>query len=245
MDLQQNTYDLYADEYVAMLKKWNDSGYSRYHNSVIPQVLDFLGDVAGRTLLDAGCGEGYLARLLASRGASVTAVDISPRLVELAKSQDSIGNVRYLVQNLSKGLPDSRESFDLVVSNLVLNDVYDYVGYIRTLGEVTKPGGRVVLSMNNPYSAVFREKARSYYDSGTAILYRGLSNEGVHVYHFHQTFEDYMTAFREAGFLLRSLSDLRATGDIPPHIVIEERMPFIIVLQLVKSKESASEIQVG
>jgi 2-polyprenyl-3-methyl-5-hydroxy-6-metoxy-1,4-benzoquinol methylase len=236
MDLQRNTYDQYADEYAALLQKWSNDDYSRYHNLVIPQVLQFLGDVTGRCVLDAGCGEGHLSRLLASEGAHVMAVDISPRLIELAKSQDSTGSVRYWVQDLSKDFPNNGQLFDLVVSNLVLNDVYDYAGYISTLGEVTKPGGRVVLSLNNPYSAVFREKARSYYDSGTAILYRGLSEAGVHVYHFHRTLEDYITAFREAGFLLRSLSDLRETGAIPTHIIVEERMPFIIVLELVKSK---------
>jgi 2-polyprenyl-3-methyl-5-hydroxy-6-metoxy-1,4-benzoquinol methylase len=235
VDIQRNTYDQYADEYAALLHKWDGSEYSLYHNLVIPQVLQFLGDVAGRTVLDAGCGEGFLARLLASRRAQVTAVDISARLIELAKAQDTIGSVYYLVQDLSKGFPFSEQSFDLVVSNLVLNDVYDYIGYITTLGAVTKLGGRVVLSMNNPYSAVVRDKAGSYYDSGVATLYRGLSKEGVHVYYFHRTLEEYITAFRDAGFLLRSLSDLRATDLIPPYIVPWEHMPFIIVLELIKS----------
>lgn len=234
MNLQQNTYDQYVDEYVALLQKWETSGYSLYHDLVIPQVLQFLGDVRGRTLLDAGCGEGYLSRRLASLGAHVTAVDIAARLVEMAQSQDTTGNVRYLAQDLSKGLANHRHFFDLVVSNLVLNDVYDYSGYINTLGEVTKPGGHVVLSMNNPYSAVFRAKAQSYYDSGVAVLYEGLSKAGVRVYHFHRTFEEYMTAFREAGFLLRSISDLRATDAIPADVVVETRMPFVFVLELVK-----------
>ncbi len=44
--------------------------------------------------------------------------------------------------------------FDLLVSHLVLNDVYDYQGFLTTLGTVTKGGGRLVLSMNNPYSYI-------------------------------------------------------------------------------------------
>jgi 2-polyprenyl-3-methyl-5-hydroxy-6-metoxy-1,4-benzoquinol methylase len=235
MDLQRNTYDQYADEYAALIQKWGDSEYSLYHNLVIPQVLQFLGDLRGYTVLDAGCGEGYLSRLLASQGAKVTAVDISPQMIELARRQDIAGSVHYLAHDLSQGFAHDGERFDLIVSNLVLNDVYDYVGYINTLGEVIKPGGRIVLSLNNPYSAVIREKAQSYYDSGTATLYQGLSKAGLRVYYFHRTLEEYITAFREAGFLLRSLSDLRATGAIPAHIVVEARMPFIIVLELVKS----------
>lgn len=233
MNLQQNTYDQFADEYAKLLQEWSNSDYSLYHDLVLPQVLEFLGDVEDHTVLDAGCGEGYVSRLLADRGAQVTGVDISTRLIEMAKSNDASQSIRYMAQDISKGLPFDAQ-FDLVVSNFVLNDVYDYVGYINTLGYVTKPKGRVVLSFNNPYSAVFRAKAKNYYDSGTAVLYERLSQSGVRVYHFHRTLEDYITAFRQAGFLLRSLSDLSASKHLPPNTVTETRLPFVIVLELVK-----------
>lgn len=236
VDLQNNTYDQYVDEYVAMLQRWDAEGYSLYHTLVIPKMLQFMGDVNGQAILDAGCGVGHVSRLLAKLGANVTGVDIAPRMVERAKAQNKSESVRYFVHDLSKGFPDKGQSFDLIVSNLVINDVYDYIGYIHTLGEVINPGGRLVLSMNNPYSAVLREKARSYYDTGTATLSQGLSKAGVRVYHFHRTFEDYMKAFRDAGFMLRDLSDLGATSEVPPNVTIETRIPFIIVLEFVKSK---------
>src|SRR5688572_6519176 len=126
MSIESNTYDEYADQYAALLQRSSESPYSLYHDLVVPQVLQFLGDVAGRTVLDAGCGEGFLARLLAGHGAQVTAVDISARLVGLAKLHNSIGSLQYLVHDLSRGFPNVDQTFDLVVSNLVLNDVYDY-----------------------------------------------------------------------------------------------------------------------
>lgn len=233
MNLQQNTYDQFADEYAKLLQEWGNSDYSVYHSLVLPQVLEFLGDVEGCTVLDAGCGEGHVSRLLANRGAQVTGVDISERLIEMAKARDATQTIRYLAHDLSKGITFDSQ-FDLVVSNFVLNDVYDYVGYINTLGQLTKTRGRVILSFNNPYSAVFRAKAQNYYDSGSAVLYERLSMAGVKVYHFHRTLEDYITAFREAGFLLRSLSDLPASQHVPPNTVVETRLPFVIVLELVK-----------
>jgi 2-polyprenyl-3-methyl-5-hydroxy-6-metoxy-1,4-benzoquinol methylase len=235
--LEQNTYDCYAEAYAAMIAESARADFSFYHHVVAPQVFAYLGDVAGRTVLDAGCGEGTLARLLAERGAQVTAIDISPRLVELARAQDPLGHVTYAVRDLSQGLPHV-DPFDLVVSNLVLNDVYDYRGYLATLGAVTKAGGRLVISMNNPYSAVLREKAASYFDSGSATLYQGLSKAGVRVYYFHRTMEDYVRAFRSAGFLARSLADIRVTPEMPlpasPTLDLQYRFPFIMVLELVK-----------
>ena len=60
---------------------------------ILPRLLAALGALAGRTALDAGCGEGYLARALAARGATVTGIDLSPRLIERARAQDPHGTI--------------------------------------------------------------------------------------------------------------------------------------------------------
>jgi len=135
------------------------------------------------------------------------------------------------------------EHFDLVVSNLVLNDVPDYQGFIATLASVLKPSGRPVLSMNNPYSAVFRQKVDNYFDSHTATLY-GMARDGVAVYYYHRTMEEYMTAFQANGLFLRRLVDIHFTEeDVAqffesnrefPWYEMYSRFPFMVVLELVK-----------
>lgn len=193
--------------------------------------------MAGSTVLDAGCGEGYLARLLAGQGGIVTAVDIAPRLVGLAQAQAQQPALTYLVHDLSKPLPQYTNAFDVVVSNLVLNDVYDYIGYITTLGQVTKPRGRLVLAMNNPYSAVMREKVANYFESGTSVLYQGLSAAGIDVYYFHRTLEAYITAFYKAEFLLQQLSDLPITAEMLKQGAPAKyyQFPYFMILAFVKA----------
>lgn len=239
MNIYTNTYDQFADRYAASIGQEKAAGFSFYHDLIMPYLLTSLGDVADATILDAGCGEGYLARLLANQGAKVTAIDISPRLVALAEAQAEQLTMTYLVHDLSKPLPQYEHAFDLVVSNLVLNDVYDYIGYITTLGAVTKLGGRVVLVMNNPYSAVIREKVTNYFEQGTAILYQGLAEAGIKVYYFHRTLAEYVTAFQTAGFLLKHLSDLPITEDMlkqgaPPKYY---QFPYFMLLDFVKVAE--------
>ncbi len=198
-----------------------------------------MGDVTGLTVLDAGCGEGIIARLLAERGAKVIAIDVSPRLVEMAKAQDLQNRVTYQVHDLSRSLPQYAQTFDVIVSNLVLNDVPDYRGFAATLGSMTKPGGRLVLSLNNPYSALMREKVQNYFDSGKAVLY-SMAKEGVKVFFYHRTMEEYVTAFRDAGLLLRSLADVQMTeemaarGSIPSQGIFNQRFPFFVVLEFIK-----------
>ena len=186
-------------------------------------------------MLDAGCGEGFTARVLSTSGARVTAIDISEPMVEIGRGKDSEGQIDYRVADLSQPLPDFEERFDLAVSNFVLNDVPDYKGFIRTLALVTKPGGRMVFSLNNPYSAVFRKKASSYFDSGTSVLYQGMADAGIEVYYYHRTMAEYIDAFRENGLLLRTLVDLPPKTDDPDNPRSKwHNVPFLMVIELVK-----------
>src|SRR5947209_82713 len=154
---------------------------------ILPRFLELLGDVAGQSVLDAGCGEGYLARVLAARGAHVTGIDLSPLLIALARTKTPGGEIDYRVANLGPCPPEDRGHFDAVTSFLVLNDVEDYRGFAATLAAVLKPGGRMVHAFNNPYGAVIRKHVTNYFDSGVQSPYVGLWEAGIKTYHHHRT----------------------------------------------------------
>ncbi|MEZ4622022.1 MAG: methyltransferase domain-containing protein [Caldilineaceae bacterium] len=211
---EQNTYNQYADRYAQDYISDAERGQFNFSRDVvIPPLLDLVGNVAGLTVLDAGCGEGIVSRLLAERGAQVTGIDVAPRFIELARERDRTGAIRYLCHDLSQPLPAYHEHFDQVVSNFVLNDVPDYQGFVATLATFLKTGGRIVLSMNNPYSAVMREKVENYFDSGRSTLY-SMAQRGIAVYYYHRTMEEYVTAFAEQGLLLRRLIDVRMSPEL-------------------------------
>ncbi len=84
-------YDRYAVEYAAYVTTREQHGLDADPFGMLSHILTLLGDVAGLDVLDAGCGEGYLSRILAARGARVTGVELSPRLVELAHTKPSAG----------------------------------------------------------------------------------------------------------------------------------------------------------
>ena len=215
MAVRTNPYDDYATEYAEYISDQYGEDISFIRHLLVPRLLAYAGDVAGRRVLDAGCGEGHIARMLAQRGAEVTATDLAPRLLTIAQERDPGTSTTYLAHDLSSPLPQYRGCFDLVVSNLVLPDVDDYRGYVTTLGDVLKPGGRAVLSLLNPYRSVLDERVRHYFESGRGIReYRGLARWGIHAYYYHRTLEEYITAFRENGFLLSNLSDLRPTDEL-------------------------------
>src|SRR5918999_3200494 len=105
MGLKSRDYDDYATEYAALVAWRERAGVGSDDLGIVPHLLDLLGDVSDRVVLDAGCGEGYLARILAARGARVTGIDLSPRLIDLARQKESDGVITYHVADLSEPLP--------------------------------------------------------------------------------------------------------------------------------------------
>jgi 2-polyprenyl-3-methyl-5-hydroxy-6-metoxy-1,4-benzoquinol methylase len=152
--------------------------------------MEVVGRVDGLAVLDAGCGEGIVSRSLVGTATRLVGIDIVPQLIAYARARDLTHAITYEVHDLSRPLPHYQYTFDLIVSNLVLNDVPDYRGFITTLSASLKPRGRLVLSLNNPYSALLREKVDNYFDTGAVAQYVF----GPALY-FHRTMEDYMHAF--------------------------------------------------
>jgi SAM-dependent methyltransferase len=238
MHPKSDAYDEYATEYAAYAS--DREGKEIKNDPFLSLFLEAIGDVSGFTVLDAGCGEGYLARILHKRGANVTGVEISPRLVELARAKDPAGAITYQVADLSHPLPAYQGHFDLCASFFVLNDVADYRGFLSTVGSLIKQGGRAVFFLNNPYSMVLRGQVTNYFDSGTAFPYLGMAEAGVHVYYYQRTLQEYLGAGFEAGLHLQRLVDVptpegfftRTSATLLP---IGYHFPFCMILNLVKS----------
>jgi len=201
-----NSYDEFAAQYAEMVARREEAGIES--DPIMPRFLSLLGDVSGLSVLDAGCGEGYLARILARRGAQVTGIDLAPRLIQSARAKDPAAQIAYQVADLSQPLPAYRDHFDLIVSHFVLNDVFDYRGFLTTLASLARHGGRLVFSLNNPYSFVVRGHISDYFDTDKAVPYRGMAAEGVKVHFYHRTFEQYLDAGFVAGLQLQRLIDI-------------------------------------
>lgn len=237
MEHQSNRYDDFALQYAELVAAREEAGIE--HDPIMPRFLTLLGDVSGLLTLDAGCGEGYISRILARHGAQVTGIDSAASLIEIARAKDPAGSIVYQVADLSQPLPAYQSHFDLIASHLVLNDVYDYQGFLTTLGAVAKPGGHLVLSLNNPYSYVVRGHITNYFESGKAFPYRGMAEAGVKVHFYQRTLEEYLDACVSAGWQLQHLLDIPTpegtfTRRSDTFIPVGYHFPFFMILSLRK-----------
>jgi SAM-dependent methyltransferase len=123
-------------------------------------ILGIAGDVAGRRVLDIGCGDGVLACALAARGARVLGVDAD--LDMLAAARQRAANLcpdAEFTEARAERLPFPDASFDVVVAVTVLCFVSDADAAVREMIRVLRPGGRLVigeLGRWNTWAAVRR-----------------------------------------------------------------------------------------
>ena len=103
---------LTSDAPVSGIRATVRAGRDQMRNSIISRLPEQL---TGKRILDAGCGTGALALELANRGASVTAVDLSPNLIELAKSRIPEGDRQNIQFYSGDMLDDAYGEFDYVI----------------------------------------------------------------------------------------------------------------------------------
>jgi ubiquinone/menaquinone biosynthesis C-methylase UbiE len=137
-------YDEMAVEYAADNAT---SAYNAFYER--PATMALLGNVAGLRALEVGCGPGVLTSWLVDQGASVTAMDVSPAMLDLARK--SVGDRADLVlADLAAPLPFETADFDIVVASLVLHYVRDWKAALGELRRVLSPQGALVFSTHHP-----------------------------------------------------------------------------------------------
>lgn len=106
------------------------------------------GDSRGKTLLDVGCGPGWLTVMYAQAGARVTAVDITSQALLLTQSALDANKLSATMRQASaESLPFADQSFDIVVSSGVLHHTPDTYRAITETRRVTKVGGLGLITL--------------------------------------------------------------------------------------------------
>lgn len=134
-----------------------------------PVIKTVVGDVRGRTILDAGCGTGRHASWMAASGGRVTAIDFSPQMLGIARSKPYSDIIRFLCHDLHKGFPLADQIVDLVVSGLVIEHLNDLGHFFREIRRVSKPAGEVVVSAMHPSMFLLGSQAR-FTDSESGLV---------------------------------------------------------------------------
>ncbi|HEY0448594.1 class I SAM-dependent methyltransferase [Actinophytocola sp.] len=216
-------------ESVAANSAWWDADADDYHveHGEFLGVADFvwcperlreadahlLGDVAGRDVLEVGCGSAPCARWLSARGARVVGLDLSAGMLRYAAAAGEATGIDVpLVRANAERLPFATGSFDIACSAFgAVPFVADVAAVFREVARVLRPGGAWVFAVTHPMRWIFPDDpgpnglhvTGSYFDR-TPYVEVDAEGRATYVEH-HRTLGDFVHALTGAGLTLLDL----------------------------------------
>jgi SAM-dependent methyltransferase len=183
--------------------------------------LGVLGDVAGKDVVELGCGTAYFGAWLARRGARVTGIDITPAQLDTARRMsEETGIPMNLIEASAEEVPLPDESFDLAFSEYGASIWCDPYKWIPEAARLLRPGGELVFLCNSPLVMLCSP------DEGKVVEKLLRPQFGMHRMEFpgeddgvefHLGHGDMLRVLRDSGFEVEGLWEIQASESAEDH----------------------------
>ena len=222
---QQNIYD--NEEFFNGYQNMRHDKLTPSANDLIeiPQLFALIGDVKGKRILDLGCGAGGHDRKLIELGASyVLGIDISTKMIEVAKQETDSNKIEYKVMSMIN-INKLDMKFDMVISSLAIHYIEDYDGLCKKVYDILKPGGEFIFSYGHPMdSCVILNDVPNRYvilNDKKYFLISDYNNEGKRKTHwyidgvetYHRNMSHLVNGLINANFKLLKMEESYATDE--------------------------------
>ncbi len=171
-----------------------------------PVLINYLGDVAGKVVIDAGCGNGYFSEKLSRLGAEVIGTDLAPAMIELAqkRAQKLQLSVDYRVDSCETLQSFADRSADIIVANYVLMDTPNLELACRAFYRVLRPGGILTCVFLHPERTELSEHEMYFDEFKKQIDLPGVTTPS---FIYHRPLNSYWKAFRSCGFVVEDFDE--------------------------------------
>jgi ubiquinone/menaquinone biosynthesis C-methylase UbiE len=207
-DNVKKTYDKISKKYHKITPKHFFNAYLE-----VPATTSLIDNVKGKNVLDLGCGTGMHTKILKRRGADVWGLDISPKMIEIARND--IKGVDFKVGSANK-LPYKPKFFDIVVAGLCVSYFKNLDKALKEVYRVLKKDGIFVFSIPNPLleiSSHIKGKPYNY------RVFKDYFKEGkthsrwptfkVNIPYYHRTFQTLVRAIVRNKFVIEDFVDAK------------------------------------
>lgn len=228
--LNRERWDAESDEYQERHREFIGRPEPRWGTWQLPESeLRIIGDVAGKDVLELGCGTAYFSFWLARRDARLVGVDITAAQLETARRmQERFGLEFDLIEASAENVPLPDASFDLAVSEYGASIWADPYRWIPEAARLLRPGGELVFLVNGTIYMLCAAEDETA--PGTRFLrpYFGMhrfewpDNASVD---FHLGYGDWIRLLGENGLEVEALVELRAPEGAKQHRYAEVPTP--------------------
>lgn len=213
------------EEFAAFWDQISGSRGQSYKKFVIdPAMLKQVGSLKNKTVIDLGCGNGYMGPLFIRRGAkNVILMDISRPNIEIAKKRNKNEKVKFIRQDCTKKWRIEDNSTDIIYSDMMLNEIQNIKRPMAEAARVLKRKGKFVFAITHPAWDLYEYTKKKFTGKSEVIpgaaqyFFRGynyfvMSTESLkppegHEYkksykveHYQRPLEDYINTAIKAGF---------------------------------------------
>jgi len=208
----------------------------------VPATTSLLKNVKGKKVLDLGCGTGRHTIILKNKGAKVWGLDLSPKMLEIAKTE--IKGVDFKIGTVYK-LPYKSNFFDIIVSGLAVEYFKDIDKAFKEIRRVLKKDGIFVFSTKHPLLEISKHiKGRPY----TFRKFGNYFKEGrtyahwptfmTNIPYYHRTLQSWIRAIVRNKFVIENFVDakpLKEGKKVNPNAYKSySQIPYFIVFKVRK-----------
>jgi SAM-dependent methyltransferase len=225
-------YDSMAADYVGV----EDNPFNAYYEQ--PSLRALLPPVAGRRVLDAGCGAGRTSEWLVEQGAEVVGVDASPAM--LRRARERVPGASFELADLAEPLAFEAGRFDVAVAGLVMHYLRDWAPTLRELRRVLRPDGAFVLSTHHPAADVELGESGDYFAVELLHDRWTLGDREHEVRFWHRPLSRMFREIRDGGFRIDELLEPQPLPEVrerfPEHWERLTTRPHFLLLRLVPTE---------
>lgn len=193
-----------------------------YHAKVVvPNLTRIVALKPGESLLELGCGQGYVLENFLQYSNNLTGVDIGAELIDIAKKRNA--KIDYLVASADDASILKGKTYDAIIIVLALQNMKNLSAVVENLSRLLKKGGRVVLVINHPAFRIPQHSDWLYddkkgvqsrkvdrYMSETEIsidMTPGKKTNKEMTVSFHRPLQVYSKAFAKQGFAITRIEE--------------------------------------
>ena len=236
-----SSYDEVADWYDSVLRNG-----AIVQDAAMRALHELAHDVKNRRICDLACGQGIVARALADRGADVVGVDMSVKLLEIARAEEvaHTRGIEYAKMNAETLVDLASSSFDGVVCNLALMDIEDLAATSASVYRVLRRGAWFAFTIMHPCFQT-SDSAWITEDAKTGRVVRAYFLEGrwhsknktgmrARVGAVHRTISNYLNTLSAAGLVLQLVAEPQLARELDKLEPAYDAVPAIFAARFIK-----------
>lgn len=216
-------WDTYSDLYDKGMGTDGDT----FHQSIIdPLIEHFTGDIGGKTILDAGCGNGYLIRKLYMDAKLVIGADFSQSMLTATrKNTESFKNIELKLIDFTQSFPMESQSVDVVIANMMLQYLPTLSVFAAESSRILTQEGVCIMVIDHPGHALFSRAqelagvkndkfitSASYFTDG--IRKKKSLWDKAELEYYHHPIKNYINVFAQY-YTLEEMDETTQDGETP------------------------------